>query len=77
MAIVVALAAALFAGYMLFTLLFKDWDELNRCLLFWIIPERRTFFLGRLREDLWSEFKLLLWVAGVLSMGFSAYRAFA
>lgn len=77
MAIVVALAAALFAGYMLFTLLFKDWDELSRCLLFWIIPEHRTFFLGRLREDLWSEFKLLLWIAGVLSMGFSAYRAFA
>lgn len=77
MAIVVALSAALFAGYMLFTLLFKDWDELSRCLLFWIIPERRTFFLGRLREDLWSEFKLLLWAAGVLSMGFSAYRAFA
>lgn len=75
MVLAVAVIVALLTAYQLYTFLFKDWDEFSECLLFWFTPDLWSLLRGQLHKDLWAEFKLLLWIAGVFSMGFSVYQA--
>ena len=59
----VIIAANIPVYYGLYRLLFRDSDELFDAIIYWFTPGMWSWFDGELRDDMWAEFKLGVYLA--------------
>lgn len=59
--------------FFLYKILFRDWEEVVQAVKYWFTPDIVSAFRFEYWEDAWAEIKLLIWIAGSLSVGWSLY----
>ena len=73
MALYAGIAAGLVTAYLLFLLLFGDWEELWSSIKLSFTSDIFSALLGRWHEDQWASVKLTIWIGISVLVAVGAY----
>lgn len=73
---VISAAASLLVLWLMFPIFFNDRKDLFESIRFWFIPDVFSVFRGEYWLDSWAEWKLFIWLACAVAVGYGVYRLF-